>query len=145
METLSVFHSVMLKLIAPTKESFAALLSQPVSVTSIQEWILIEDVFNVFFLPAAFEDDAIAVPVSAAAAASHYWYVLMSARLSADKLINVDASQYHCGVLWVIHVPQRWLPRRYCGSRIFAPKDNFTKDISPFSGQIKPLHSPDGL
>lgn len=31
--------------------------------------------------------------MSAAAVASHYWYVLMSARLSADKLINVDASQ----------------------------------------------------
>lgn len=61
--------------------------------TYIQEWIIIEDIFNFFFLPTAFEDDAIAVPVSAAAVASHYWYVLMFARLSGDKLINADASQ----------------------------------------------------
>lgn len=39
----------------------------------------------------AFEDDAIAVPVSAAAAAaSRYWYVLISVTLSGDKhLIRV--------------------------------------------------------
>lgn len=80
-----------------TKESFAAfyhnLNQKHRDFTYIQEWILIEDIFNFFFLPAAFEDDAIAVPVSAAAATSHYWYVLMSARLSGDKLINADASQ----------------------------------------------------
>lgn len=97
METLSVFRSVELK--QHQQESFAAfyhslsLNQKHRDFTSIQEWILIEDIFNVFFLPAAFEDDAIAVPVSAAAVASHYWYVLMSARLSADQLINVDASQ----------------------------------------------------
>lgn len=98
-KTLSVFHGVKLKLTAPTREGFAAfyhnlsLNQKHRDFTSIQDWILIEDIFNGFFLPAAFEDDAIAVPVSAAAVASHHWYVLTSARLSADKLINVDASQ----------------------------------------------------
>lgn len=82
-----------------TKESFAAFyrnlsLNQKYwDFTRIQEWIIIEDIFNFFFLSAAFEDDAIAVPVSAAAVASHYWYVLMCAGLSSDKLISADASQ----------------------------------------------------
>lgn len=44
----------------------------------LDTWILISDIFNFFSPPAAFEDDAIAVPVSAAAATNHYWYVLMS-------------------------------------------------------------------
>lgn len=52
--------------------------------TYIQDGILIEDIFNFFFLPAAFEDDTLAVPVSAAVVASHDWYVLMSARLLGD-------------------------------------------------------------
>lgn len=99
METLSAFQCAILKLTAPTKESFAAfyhnlsLNQKHQNFTYIQEWIIIEDIFNFFFLPTAFEDDAIAVPVSAAAVASRYWYVLMSARLSGDKLINADASQ----------------------------------------------------
>ncbi len=58
--------------------------------THINDWILIADIFNFSFPPAAFEDDAIAVLVSAAAAASCYWYVLISVTLSGDKhLIRV--------------------------------------------------------
>lgn len=52
---------------------------------------MIADIFNlVSFPPAAFEDDAIAVPVSAG---SCYWYVLISVPLSLDKhLIRLHAS-----------------------------------------------------
>lgn len=67
-----------------------------ISLTHIQEGILIEDIFNFSPPPAAFEDDAIAVPVSAAAAADHHWYVLTSGRRSGDKLIDVDAPQSRC-------------------------------------------------
>lgn len=105
MENLSVFQCVIIKLSAPTKESFAAFYHNPSlnqklrDFTYTPEWILIEDIFNFFFLLAAFEDDAIAVPVSAAAVASHYWYVLMPARLSGDKLINGNANPWASVIL----------------------------------------------
>lgn len=70
-------------------------------ITHISDWILIADIFNFFFFfsptntppPAAFEDDAIAVPVSAAAA-NRCRYVLISVMISGDKhLIRVCATQ----------------------------------------------------
>lgn len=84
---------------SPNKRQQCSVLSHPISkpkhqdFTHINEWILIADIYNFSFPPAAFEDDAISVPVSAATAASCYWYVLISV-LSGDKhLIRVYASQ----------------------------------------------------
>lgn len=59
----------------------------------INGWILKADIFNLVSVPsAAFEDDAIAVPVSDATAASCFGYVLISVTLPGDThLIRVYA------------------------------------------------------
>lgn len=71
-------HTVPLKLSQPRKERFAAFFPKKKDWFYWDTWILISDIFNFFSPPAAFEDDAISVRVSAAAATNRYWYVLMS-------------------------------------------------------------------